>query len=113
MMNNKIKILVAAPLTVAVLTVVILLLTPAVSGANECRSVNPSWYECQSDSDCEIIYNPCGWPTEASSAKHAEEAKRCNRLQGVAIDCATYDPTIMGVFTSKCQSGVCVAIKSD
>lgn len=112
-MSIKTKIPFVTLVAVAAVAAGAFLLFPSVSNANECRSANPSWYQCQADSDCEMISDPCGWPTVASSSQHAEEAKRCNSIAGEALDCVTYNPAVMGVFTPKCQAGVCVTVKSD
>lgn len=87
----------------------LLLATPAK--ADECRAGHPEWYRCVADADCVLIYNPCGWPTEAAASAFAEEAKTCNRHVGTALSCAEYDAAKSGTFTPQCQAGVCVAVK--
>lgn len=72
-----------------------------------CKQWQSTWSSCKTDSDCVVISNPCGWPTSASNKKSFEEATKCNRIEGAALSCATWDEVKGGKRVAVCVSGEC------
>lgn len=76
-----------------------------------CRTANPTWYQCSADTDCLIIYNPCGWPNDAALHAFADTAKECSRRAGAALSCVPFDEAQAEAFVAKCVRGQCLAVK--
>lgn len=81
------------------------------SAFDTCRTSNPTWYQCNADMDCLIIYNPCGWPNDAANQSFADTAKECSRRAGAALSCASFDEAQAEAFVAKCVRGQCLAVK--
>ena len=73
-----------------------------------CKDWQPQWGDCKMDTDCVVISNPCGWPTSAANKIFSDKAFACNRLEGTAISCPSWNEIDGGQRVSKCDSGKCV-----
>lgn len=86
----------------------LLLASPLFAQAlDRCRKNNPGWLECRVNSDCVIISNPCGHPTDAANARHRKLAEACNAEVGRAIGCPSSKEKIELVPKAICQNKVC------
>lgn len=95
-----------------IITVLCLLfLSYTANSENICRTENRSWYVCIKNEDCVIVHDPCGYPLESSNKQSYQMAEKCNRIQGAAISCATWDEMKNGKTEAKCKSMTCVANK--
>lgn len=86
---------------------VIALLPNLAAAVGDCKGWKPAWSLCKTDSDCVVVSNPCGWPTSAANKASFEEAFKCNRIEGAALDCATWDEKGGGKRIAKCEAGKC------
>ncbi len=76
----------------------------------QCRAGSPEWYSCETDSDCKVISDPCGWPWDSANIEYADQAQQCNIMAGAVLDCVQYDRS-MGSFTPKCIDNMCSSKK--
>jgi len=78
---------------------------------DSCQKENPKWFQCEKDSDCTVISNPCGHPTAAANNKYFKEAEKCNIHQGVALGCVSWNDMGGGKTKAFCKNKVCCAEK--
>ncbi len=78
-----------------------------------CRHKNPNWFQCNKDSDCIIVGNVCGWPTEAANREHSDAASACYRHLGAIIGCPSYDEKRDGKYKAICEARICAVEKID
>ena len=84
-----------------------LLFSSQIQANEKCQQWKKSWSTCSVNSDCIIVANPCGWPTSASNKLNSKEASDCNRIEGAAISCASWNDLKSNIRIAVCESGQC------
>ena len=94
-----------------VLAFVVLMMIFAPVNANadpfsQCRGENQQWYACETDEDCQVISDPCGWPWDSANKEFAAQAQQCNISKGAVLNCVRYDES-MGAHVPECINNKC------
>ena len=78
----------------------------------KCKTWNPRWSQCKSNDECVVISNPCGWPTSSANKIFSDDAFKCNRIEGAAMDCVEWkeQPGVKRV--ALCSLGNCTNLES-
>lgn len=89
------------------LLVFLLLPLPVWSEIENCDSWQKLWEQCETDQDCVVVSDPCGWPTVSVHRKYEQEASRCNTIAGAALSCASWSDMGGGERLAVCTDGYC------